>query len=514
MLIEGATRTVLLHQNHSIHEGGLLRELIELGFELTRTGAVNPAGAAQTSAEWSEAVLEGNVRSVAGGLGQYVQGFEGNYGSPGYAYTNAYRDGLDYLQRLMRAAAAVDEPSLQPQMRDAKFLSHLVNLGGAYAALNPDKNTNDPANDIFLNQLWNEKDNLQQASQQLNFYLNNSPDYPGKLVFDQKLLASLRFLKTEDDWSFQQNIAQILDWGSMYWKDQKRPDENLIVHDPSGLFQAIFSSDSYKEVCSKSIVIANKMVGTQPSGLQILRESLINFLYIDQLAGLKIPGLYTPDATQVQYARQHMSVILDEAFDKGMDGLIVYDIAQIAYVLATASIESLWGRDPYNSGLETRLVEKSGSKPGSEADHRYFKVYDGILGNRLNTLDYYTYRGRGYVQLTGRKNYEKLGSRLRLGKSYFIDTPVFVEQPEFAAAILWAGMMEGLFAGSYGLSHYIDDGTKQYNWNAARAIVNGAEGYYDSNGNPTGRTKINALAPQYYSTILNQFKKFKNPKKK
>jgi hypothetical protein len=141
-LIQGATRTVLLHRDgyqnvRAIHEGGLLRELIELGFELTRTGVVNPAGTVQTSAEWLEAVLEGNVRLVAGGLGQYVQGFEGNYGSPGYAYTNAYRDGLDYLQRLMRAAAAIDDPSLQPQMRDAKFLSHLVNLGGAYLAAQP-----------------------------------------------------------------------------------------------------------------------------------------------------------------------------------------------------------------------------------------------------------------------------------------------------------------------------------------------------------------------------------------
>jgi hypothetical protein len=173
MLIEGATRTVLLHQNHSIHEGGLLRELIELGFELTRTGAVNPAGAAQTSAEWLEAVLEGNVRSVAGGLGQYVQGFEGNYGRPGYSYTNAYRDGFDYLQRLMKAAAAVDDPGLRSQMRDAKFLSHLVNLGGAYAALEP--NVNYGQTSSFLSAAWNSSiplnvitDNLEEELSRLD----------------------------------------------------------------------------------------------------------------------------------------------------------------------------------------------------------------------------------------------------------------------------------------------------------------------------------------------------------
>jgi hypothetical protein len=172
----------------------LLRELIELGFELTRTGAVNPAGTVQTSVEWLEAVLEGNVRSVAGGLGQYVQGFEGNYGSPGYSYTNAYRDGLDYLQRLMKAAAAIDDPSLQPQMRDAKFLSHLVNLGGAYAALNP--NQTEQAG-FFLQSAWRSQSTQQITNEFRSFLLEPSQggmplvSHLELLKFEQKLLSIL-----------------------------------------------------------------------------------------------------------------------------------------------------------------------------------------------------------------------------------------------------------------------------------------------------------------------------------
>jgi hypothetical protein len=199
-LIQGATRVVLLHRDgyqnvRAIHEGGLLRELIELGFELTRTGAVNPAGAVQTSAEWLEAVLEGNVRLVAGGLGQYVQGFEGNYGSPSYAYTNAYRDGLDYLQRLMRAAVAVDEPSLQPQMRDAKFLSHLVNLGGAYAALNP--NQTEQAG-FFLQSAWRDQGTQQIANELVSFVdgFNTADRSRNLLQYSRNTLLTLKHISS------------------------------------------------------------------------------------------------------------------------------------------------------------------------------------------------------------------------------------------------------------------------------------------------------------------------------
>jgi hypothetical protein len=154
-----------------------------------RTGAVNPAGAAQTSAEWLEAVLEGNVRSVAGGLGQYVQGFEGNYGSPGYAYTNAYRDGLDYLQRLMRAAAAIDDPGLQPQMRDAKFLSHLVNLGGAYAGLNPNR---DGQIESFLDAAWSRGHETSLVADKLKREIANVEHLSQALSFTSRVLLTLK----------------------------------------------------------------------------------------------------------------------------------------------------------------------------------------------------------------------------------------------------------------------------------------------------------------------------------
>jgi hypothetical protein len=95
VLINGATRSAPLWRDGyqdvvAIGNGGLLRELIETGFELVRVGATNPTGAAADGA-WLEAVLEKDVVKVAGGLSQFVRGFEGTHTSSGYWNTHDYK---------------------------------------------------------------------------------------------------------------------------------------------------------------------------------------------------------------------------------------------------------------------------------------------------------------------------------------------------------------------------------------------------------------------------------------
>ncbi len=64
---------------------------------------------------------------------------------------------------------------------------------------------------------------------------------------------------------------------------------------------------------------------------------------------------------------------------------------------------------------------------------QYFQRYDGRLdlGN-TKPGDGYRYRGRGYIQLTGRYNYDKFGKLLNID---LLDNPDWATKPSIAALI-------------------------------------------------------------------------------
>jgi putative chitinase len=79
------------------------------------------------------------------------------------------------------------------------------------------------------------------------------------------------------------------------------------------------------------------------------------------------------------------------------------------------------------------------------------------------------YAGRGYVQLTGRANYRKMGARLGYGLEQMPDLAL---DPVVAAKILRVGMSEGSFTGKK-LSDYFNATTN--NPTQARRIINGTD---------------------------------------
>lgn len=129
-------------------------------------------------------------------------------------------------------------------------------------------------------------------------------------------------------------------------------------------------------------------------------------------------------------------------------------ISERAYVLATAYHET---------GNFRWLREIWGPTP---AQMRYEGRAD--LGNTV-AGDGRRFMGRGYVQITGRRNYADWGKRLGLDLT---DRPDMAEEPDIAAQILVEGMRIGTFTGRR-LSHHFGAGHADYA--GARRIVNGTD---------------------------------------
>ena len=127
-------------------------------------------------------------------------------------------------------------------------------------------------------------------------------------------------------------------------------------------------------------------------------------------------------------------------------------LTQKAYIMATVEHET---------GATFQPIEERGTKA-------YFAKYEPpspiakALGN-IYLGDGYKFRGRGYAQNTGRKNYEKFGIE---------DCPEKACNPDIAYDILYRGMMDGLWTGKK-LSNYVNSSRRDYV--NARRVVNGID---------------------------------------
>lgn len=141
--------------------------------------------------------------------------------------------------------------------------------------------------------------------------------------------------------------------------------------------------------------------------------------------------------------------------DAGID-----DIRWIAYMFATIKHECA------NAWI-----------PVTERGNRsYFDKYETgtAIGARLGNTepgDGFLYRGRGYVQITGRRNYTLLGQKLHMGQALAKEPDLALSQ-DVAYKIMSYGMRNGTFTGRK-LSQFIGPG--QCDYKNARKIINGLD---------------------------------------
>jgi len=151
----------------------------------------------------------------------------------------------------------------------------------------------------------------------------------------------------------------------------------------------------------------------------------------------------------------------------------ITDLSQRAYVLATVKHETGGKWKPVYERYNGDPVEYFTGKYEGRAD----------LGN-AEPGDGYRFRGRGRVQLTGRRNYDRLGERLGID---LISNPDDVMDEDVDYDIIALGMAEGLFTGKKLADYIIPGGTvdlinarRIVNWTDKAAVIAGYARSYQS----------------------------------
>jgi putative chitinase len=148
-----------------------------------------------------------------------------------------------------------------------------------------------------------------------------------------------------------------------------------------------------------------------------------------------------------------------------------WPVSFVAYGLATAFLETAGTMQPIKEKggptYFTRMYDINGARPHVAKD----------LGN-IHPGDGVKFAGRGYVQLTGRRNYTLATAKLRaLGINVdLIANPDDAMRPDVAAAIMVMGMAEGWFT-SRRLSDDLQSRgpSSRAQFKASRDIINGKD---------------------------------------
>jgi peptidoglycan L-alanyl-D-glutamate endopeptidase CwlK len=164
------------------------------------------------------------------------------------------------------------------------------------------------------------------------------------------------------------------------------------------------------------------------AGQQTLDALGITFTGASAAPGGSVTAGVTPEivskmfpGTPVSHIQDNLPVVL-----KALDADTLGDKDMVLMALGTIRAETATF-EPISEG-----VSPSNTTPGSHPFNRYDNRTD--LGNQ-GPPDGANFRGRGFVQLTGRSNYTKFSAELGLGDQ-LVTKPALANDPEIAAKLL------------------------------------------------------------------------------
>lgn len=147
-------------------------------------------------------------------------------------------------------------------------------------------------------------------------------------------------------------------------------------------------------------------------------------------------------------------------------------LAWTAYALATAWLEtsktmqpvreSYWLSDAAANAYARRMYDIHGERPAKARELGNIYPGDGAL-----------FMGRGYVQLTGRTNYERAARKTGYP---LVGNPDLAMRPDLAAQIMREGMTQAWFTGR-GFMHFLpsNEPASLKQFRQARRIINGMD---------------------------------------
>ena len=142
------------------------------------------------------------------------------------------------------------------------------------------------------------------------------------------------------------------------------------------------------------------------------------------------------------------------------------DLRWLAYMLGTAFHETAQTMQPVRetrAGTDEQAIAML-DRSFAKGTLRWVKTPYWRIG-----ADGKSWLGRGYVQLTHKSNYSKLGNAIGVD---LVANPALAMREDIALKVMFTGMSEGLFTGAR-LGHFFV-GAKA-DWLGARLIINGKE---------------------------------------
>lgn len=157
-----------------------------------------------------------------------------------------------------------------------------------------------------------------------------------------------------------------------------------------------------------------------------------------------------------------LSAILDSFRKRQPDG----DPRLLAYILATAHHETARTLQPVRETLASSDTLAIRRLDAAYAAGRMSQVKAPYWRRDAEGK---SWLGRGFVQLTHRRNYQRLGELLGVD---LVGDPDRAMQLDVAADVLVAGMLAGAFTGRR-LGEFFEG--SRADWNGARRVVNGTD---------------------------------------